>query len=200
MFAQRTQENVKAYNGKPTGAFLKGTNSSPEWRHRDDLLSLCRENGIQMDLVIYPHHAHLLELIRLSGLWPQFEAWKLELRRRIDDLEPPAGAPKATLWDISAYHRYATEAVPRLRDSKTSVDWYWELGHFKKELGEETLKAVFSRGVSTGFCVKLAGSNIDTHLRDIRKSQTGYETGHADDVSHLERLVAAARGRTTAPQ
>ena len=189
MFAQRTQENARAYPRKPRALFVEGTRSSAEWSELDELLRLCREHDIRLDLVIYPYHAHLLELIRITGLWPQFEEWKRELVRRIETDGSDVATTQVRLWDFSGYHRYASERAPRLGDRTTRVAWYWELGHFKKALGDEMLRVVFGIGAKSDFGVTLSTKTVEPRLDWIRRDQAAYEASHVEDIAYLEALA-----------
>ena len=139
-FLQRDEENAAAYLRDPKFIFVPGTRSSPEWDAVDDMAALCGRLARGCTFVIYPYHAHILELFGLTGLAPSFDAWKAELARRLAiGSHTSAGVPsrsKLTLWDFSGYNRYTCEAVPEVGDRSHVVRWYWEAGHFKRELGD----------------------------------------------------------------
>jgi hypothetical protein len=192
MFAQRTQENARAYARKPHALFVEDTRSSAEWAEFDELLQLCREHDIRLDLVIYPYHAHLLELIGLAGLWQQLETWKRELVRRVETPGADVAAAQTRLWDFSGYHRYAIEPAPRLNDRQTPVTWYWELGHFKEALGEEMLKVVYGNGTASEFGVLLTAGTVEAQLDRIRLERARYEASHPEDIAYLQALIGPA--------
>ncbi len=168
LFRQRDVENLRAYLRRPKNLYLKGTASSPAFDDISRILRGARERGIQVQVVIYPYHAHLLEIFRLAGFWELFEDWKRELVHRVE----ADGRDHAVLWDFSGYHAYAREAVPAPSDRKTTVKWYWEAGHFKKELGSEVLKRLSGKG-DISFGVVLTPENVERQL-DLTRQDGGH--------------------------
>jgi len=60
------------------------------------------------------------------------------------------------LWDFSGCHSVTIEDVPASGDLRSEMRWYWEAGHFKKELGDLVLDKVLDhpdpqRKVPAGF-------------------------------------------------
>ena len=197
MFRQRNLENAKAYGRGAKDLFAAGNRSSPDFETLDAIIRLCRERGIALKLIIYPYHAHLLETLRAAGLWSTFEEWK----RVLANLSGKAGnGENAALivWDFSGYHAYATETVPltKDRDRATEVHWYWEAGHFKKELGDIMLDRILSNAPPSSedeFGVVLTPNNIERHLATLRQSRERYAGTHPEDVHAVETMVAQAR-------
>jgi 6,7-dimethyl-8-ribityllumazine synthase len=75
--------------------------------------------------------------------------------------------------------------------------WYWEAGHFKKELGDLVLDKLFDYSnrestVPVGFGVLLTPSNIEARLADIRVERERYAESHRQEVADLDRLVASS--------
>lgn len=184
LFRQRDVENLRAYQRRPKNLFLKGTTSSPAFDDISGILHVARENGIQVQLVIYPYHAHLLEIFRLAGFWGLFEDWKRELVHRVK----VGGRGHAVLWDFSGYHEYAREAIPAPSDRKTKVKWYWEAGHFKKELGSEILKRLAGEG-DTSFGTVLTSENIDQKLDLIRQDGGRFRNNPSAALSELNATI-----------
>jgi hypothetical protein len=149
LFLQREQENARSYAKLPHSLYADRTSTSNAWRALDRILQLAQARDIEVHLVIYPYHAHLLEIFRAYGLWPLFEEWKRALVRKVGADRAAAGWSPA-LWDFSGYDQYTTERVPPLGDKSSQVHWYWEAGHFKRELGELVLARVFGGGGSFG--------------------------------------------------
>ena len=104
------------------------------------ILRTAGEKETDLQLVIYPVHLLLLLQIQEAGLWPLFEQWKADVAA-ISDEARRHGRP-ITLWDFGCPDGFTTEAVPPDGDRKTKMQWYWEAGHFKKELGDRVLERV----------------------------------------------------------
>jgi len=191
MFAQRAQENARAYVRKPSGIFVEGTRSSPSFAIVEGLVERARQRGTELHLLIYPYHAQILVMFEAAGLWPAFEEWK----RRLAEIAV-AGGDAVVLWDFSGFSTYATEAIPGPGDRKAELRWYWEAGHFKKALGDVVLERVFlSKGgaESEGFGVRLTPANVDAHLGRIRERRDEFRALQPSLVADVEELVRRAR-------
>lgn len=184
LFRQRDVENIRAYRKRPKNLYSLGSRSSPPFEDVSAILDAARAHRIPVQVVIYPYHAHLLEILRITGFWDLFEEWKRELVRRIDQGDPQG----AVLWDFSGYHRYALEAVPAAHDRSTAVHWYWEAGHFKKELGHLILERILG-GKDEDFGVRLTRENVEAHLAAIRRDGQRYRLERVREIEELERLA-----------
>ena len=188
IFLQRDRENVKAYLKRPHTLYLENSTTSPPLEDMKRIVALCKKNNIQLKLVIYPYHARLLEIINATGHWDAFDQWKLALARIAQESEPRL----ITLWDFSGYNAYTMEPVPNERDEQTQ--WYWEAGHFKKELGSVVLGKVFSMrhsaedaGAAIGSVVTL--ETLPRHLEDIRRQRKIYWQRFPLDVTEIRSMV-----------
>jgi hypothetical protein len=190
LFLQRDRENARAYSGKPKALFFRNTQTSGSWREVDRLLELSRRYGFSVTFVIYPYHAHILEMFHATGLWPSFEQWK---GRLVEILEAErAFNPGACLelWDFSGYHRFARERVPPLGDKTTVVNWYWEAGHFKRELGEEILARIFGAG-DPSFGTRLTRENLFANNYLIRQEREDFVRAQPGTIAAIDKMVSA---------
>ncbi len=183
LFRQRDKEYARSLARKPRNLFLAGTRTSFDFEDVNSILNQARARHIPVHVVIYPYHAHLLESMRMLGYWELFEDWKRELVRLAG-----AQGQDVRLWDFSGYHDYATEAAPKAGDRKTEVRWYWEAGHFQKELGRLILERIQGGG-DPGFGQLLMAANLEEHLGRIREDGRRYRQGHGEVVSGLGQLA-----------
>lgn len=195
-FLQRDRENAASYLRAPKSIFEPGTQSSPEWRAVDEMATLCRQLERGCAFVIYPYHAHILELYRLTGLSDLFDEWKAELTRRLaaaaTATDTSGSRGKLALWDFSGYNWYSCENVPAVGDRSHVVRWYWEAGHFKRELGDIMIARMQGRGAPDfGTQVSIEPGGADS----IRAS--GVEEDRCPDSStdtaQLRGIVATLR-------
>ena len=183
LFRQRDVENLRQYRKRPRNLFRPGARDSVAFDDLSAVLEQARMHGVKVDVVIYPYHGHLLETFRIAGLWPWFEEWKRELTARV-----AAHDDHARLWDFSAYHRYAREAVPKAGDLRGTVAHYWEAGHFKSALGHAMLQRMTGAG-EPGFGAMLTPAMLDAHFTAIRRDGEGYRRERVDEIAALERLA-----------
>lgn len=192
LFRQRDQQNMRDYLRRPRDIFDADGRSSPALDDLRQVLKLCREHGIDLRLVIYPYHAHLPEIIRLTGHGPAFEDWKRAVVHIVDEEARARGGQSVPIWDFSAINALTSEPVPEQGDRRTRMHWYWEAGHYKRELGELMLKRIF--GVANlehpEFGVRLTKTNLESVIAASRQQAAAYRIEHATDVAELADLAS----------
>ena len=177
LFRQRLEDNAKNHSRKPANLFLKDTQTSPTF---DDIRRIVRwsvENNTELRLVIYPYHAQLLLLIDEIGLWPTFEEWKRQILRIVSEESRKTPESNIALIDLSGFSEFSEETIPGKEDKKTATKWYWEAGHFKKELGDHILLCcIFQNSESSTrkFGVILNAENIENELNRTRINKTAF--------------------------
>lgn len=199
MFRQVETTYLTNYFRTMPTIYIEGSASSPAFDQLRMLIALCRASDIRLVLYIHPYHAHMLESYRIAGLWPLFEEWKRALVRIVD--ENPPGAAPVELWDFSGYNEITVEPVPAASDKGRSMHWYWEAGHYKREVGELALARMLGSSGDDGsapamFGVKLNGQNIEGHLTAIRDGQQKYADARREEIAELEKLSQTIRART----
>ncbi len=177
LFRQRLEENAKNHLRKPANLFLRGTQSSPTFDDIRRIISWSVANNTNLRIVIYPYHAQLLLLIDETGLWPTFEEWKRQILRIISEESLKSQRGNIALIDFSGFSEFSEEAIPSKEDKKTSTKWYWEAGHFKKELGDHILSCCIFKIPDTNvrqFGVTLNADNIENEIQRIRLEKSAF--------------------------
>ena len=196
IFRQRDQENVGVYLRRPKNIYVRGGAGSPELEVLRRIIALCRKQGAELSIVIYPYHTHLLEIFQDADLWPLFEEWKRALVRIAAEADQGRDVSSVQLWDFSGYNEISAEQVPAPADRKTATRWYWEAGHFKKELGDVMLARMFAApDISTdaGIGVKLTLENVEQQIERIRQQRAWYLAAHSGDALMMRELVDMTR-------
>ncbi len=199
LFRQKDLGNISSYLRRPTGIFDASGSTSPAWEDLKEVLRLCRQHGIQLQLFSYPYHAHLLEAIRLTGHWDAFEAWKrtvVHLLAQEARENQAVGQPAFAFWDFSTFNALSTEPIPAPADRTTAMRWYWEAGHFKSALGDLLLARMLQHSDHpAGFGVLLTPDNVEAHIRAIRAQGAAYRQNHPQDLQALQGLLQQSRMR-----
>jgi hypothetical protein len=196
MFRQRDQENARAYLRRPKNIYAGGTATSPQLEVLRRIIALSQENGTELRVVIYPYHAHLLEIFHDAGLWPLFEEWKRALARIAAEANRGRDVARIQLWDFSGYNAISAEPVPEPTDRSTATRWYWEAGHFKQELGDAMLRQMFAepdRLADAAIGVKLTPENMEQQIQRIRQQRVRYLAAYGHDVLMMRELVDATQ-------
>lgn len=80
------------------------------------------------------------------------------------------------------------------------MQWYWEAGHYKREVGELVLARMLADTRSgghapSGFGIKLNRQNLEPHLAATRAGQQAYQRARQDEIAELENLAQSVRSR-----
>lgn len=196
MFRQRDQENARAYLRRPKNIYVRGKADSPQLEVLRRIIAVCQEQGTELYVVIYPYHAHLLEIFHEADLWPVFEEWKRALSRIAAEANRSRNVPRVQLWDFSGYNAISVEPVPEPADRTTATHWYWEAGHFKQELGDVMLQRMFAapdRLADAAIGVKLTPENLELEIQRIKQQRAWYQAAYSSEVLMIRELVSVTR-------
>lgn len=188
VFRQKDIANTRSYLSRPKEIFETDGHSSPALRDLREVIKLCHENHIDLHLIIYPYHAHLLEIIRLTGHQSAFDTWKRTLVVTSEAVSP--GYKPVPLWDFSQINEITGEQIPPKGDRQSQMRWYWEAGHFKSELGDLVLNRVFNFTENTeDFGVLLNSRNVETQMSLNNRHDAAYQLSHPQELKILENMV-----------
>ena len=194
LFQQRAQENTRVYLKKSAGSLVLD-----DFDHLRAILDMAAESGSDVKLIIYPYHAQILSLFEETGLWAAFENWKKVLAKEVAAALRRHPRANIALFDFSGYGNYNCEKIPARGDLTTTTDWYWEAGHFKKELGWMVLDSVLSspdESARHGNLPPVApegvfGFRLDESTNAANSRRISYERSHCKQ-NHPELFTDAA--------
>ncbi len=167
LFQQRAQENVRTYLKKAQGSV-----SPMSLNYLQAIFNLVEENNSKIILVIYPYHAQILALFEVTNLWPLFNQWKSLVVNELIDMNQYS--TQIELYDYSGYSLYHCERIPPIGDLLSITQWYWEAGHFKKELGDIILEEILR-----------SNETILSKVMSMNHSQTSFGIRLLDQNSFL---------------
>ncbi len=162
-----------------------------------EIVDECRRRQLPTTVLISPVHARHLEGIRTTGMWPVFEAWKRDLVRATAG---GGDAPSIPLFDFTTYAGYCAEDLPAAADMITKMQWWIEVSHYTKPLGDLMLARVLggwdgrdsANPQAPPFGILLTSDTMEARLQSIRREREEYARRHPDDI----REVAAMAERT----
>lgn len=196
MFQQRESETARTRARGPKSIRYQNGDLSECFVDYEAILENARERSQHVIAFTYPYHARLLEIIRALGLWPSYEAWKVEIARIAQ--ESRTRGARVRLLDFGAYHAYATERIPLEGRRQPVPMWYWESGHFKPELGDRVVERLLGgRDDDDLFGMELTDSTIDSSIEAVRASRARFAGSQPDVVREMESLVRQVEARTT---
>lgn len=128
------------------------------------ILLLAHDEGLELDIVILPVHARLLDLLDYSGLWESFENWKRSLVAINADVARSREKPTFPLWDFNGYFAEIMEPVEETTESG-QIRWFYDPAHPHVDTGDLILDIVSGqRPANIGG--KIHSENIEEWLDD----------------------------------
>jgi hypothetical protein len=194
LFRQRAEQAARSLAAQPHALVGPRSGTSPSLIELDALIALAAREGSELKLAIYPFHLLLMLQIEQAGLWPLYEAWKVDIARRVE-AGRREGAHVA-LWDFGCPGPLTAEAVPLEGDRQGAMHWYWEAGHFKKELGDVMLSTMLAPGATpdvSAFGVELTPANVEARNAHCREALATMATRDPRLSSMAAGLAAQAR-------
>ena len=102
-------------------------------------------------------------MIDRAGIWNVYELW---LRSLATVVAAHRGG-SISLWDLGGYSPYTTEPAPAKGSNTTQTEWFWDILHFKRKLGDLILSRLLT-GQPSGFGLLLTPENVDNQLAGER--------------------------------
>lgn len=189
LFQQKNQNLARRFTRPGLKLYQEDTQWSKDFENVRRFLLFAKKNEMRVVLFINPYHADYLSLLELTGLWPMFEAWKLQLTDIADTFE-------VELWDFSGINALSIEQAPVLGDKTSTLQWFWEPAHYKKEYGDLMLSRMLKLRCDSGGAgpvgIQLTKQNINKHIARSSRYMTDYKTSYSDVFDRLQRLLPDA--------
>jgi hypothetical protein len=174
IFDQRDREYVERFQTQKRRLAWPGAGANRNWQALVRLVAFCRANKIALTLHTFPYHADLLMIIDRSGLLPELEAWRADLKRF-------AQAKNVALYDFIGLDERTTEPVPAPGDKTSKMTYYWEAGHFRSALGDALIETM------------VRGHTPNVSRQNLAATLKLYELSHPADVARINKLVSATK-------
>lgn len=188
LFRQRAEENLKNWMRKEPRIHAPAGEISEDFAGLDAFLKQAAAAGSKVHLVIYPYHAEILLMLERLNWLGLFAQWKAEIVASAD-LYAKAGM-NIEVVDFSGLSAETAEPIPP-RGDKRHLSFYWEAGHFKKELGDRMLERIF--GGATGFGVRLDKAKLAMQNEAEREKIRQERVTNASLAQEVDSLFAASR-------
>ena len=111
-------------------------------------------------------------------------------------------AARVKFFDFSGYSSHSCERIPVKGDRNTETRWYWEGGHFKKELGAMVLERILSGPdkdslelSGTRFGSELEPRSVLANQQRIAEERTRCRLNYPELFEESANLIAATRDR-----
>lgn len=186
LFRQRAEENLRNWSSRSKRLHPIEGGVSDDEMAVDAIITRSAAAGSRIVLVIYPYHAQIRLLLEHMGLGELFSEWKRQVFR-LAERHAAAGA-NVEVWDFSGIGNETQEGIPAPGDRSTHLAYFWEAGHFKKELGDRLLARLM--GKENGFGTKLEQQTLEAWLSQDRTAVRSLLMTPSPLTADVEQLIA----------
>ena len=165
------------------------------FKYLKEMLEIAKESKIDVRLFIQPTHVYFLEVLKTLGMMEDYEKWQHQLINLVEVVNKkyPDGL-EFPLWDFSGYNSVTIDEVPPVEEPKRPMEWYYDVAHFKKSLGDMIQDHIFNyndagRVVPEDFGMQINSKNIDLYQFEQKNKQIQYMLAHQEDIQELSGKV-----------
>ena len=187
----------------PTHRFCldDGVRANPSFQYLRQILETAKESEADVRLFIQPTHVYLLEVLKTLGVMEEYEKWRHRLIDLVESVNKKyPKSLKFPLWDFSGYNTVTMDEVPPAEELKRPMDWYYDVGHFKKKLGDRIQDRIFNyndaeRVVPEDFGMQINSKNINFYQRAQRSKRMRYMLAHQGEIKELDSRVKTVKNK-----
>ena len=140
------------------------------WHEFERIVSICRNNEIELTLFIPPVHAMQME--EVAACWDTYEEW----RRRIVQVEK--------VLDCTGYNDITTTDPKQGLVNEDTHPYFWDVMHCKTVVGDMIISQLVDN-TDAQIGVWLTSDNLEQHLRELRAGRSIWEAGHQDILEQI---------------
>ncbi|MCT7531779.1 hypothetical protein [Aliarcobacter cryaerophilus] len=137
-----------------------------------DILELAYANNIKIDIIFGPSHIRQWEAFSYYHDIENWYKWKKDVILYVEKVANEQHKKPFRVMDFSVYHKLTAETVPT--NPKENMKYYWEAGHYKKELGDIVLDRLLDISPYKDFGVEVNSKNIDEHIQNLREDRAKF--------------------------
>lgn len=105
------------------------------------IVHFCAERGIRLCIFTNPLHAETLDYALADG--HTYRQWMTALLACVETNSTGAATPPE-VWDFCGFNPVTTEPFPEPGETESRMRYYWEISHFRKEVGDMMLAAMLA--------------------------------------------------------
>lgn len=176
LFVQKDAEVLRAFSRPNLAVHQGGQRWSSKLEALDRFLDRAAGLGIEIVLFINPYHGDYLSILALTGHWDLLADWKQSLTHLAD-------SRGVVLWDLNAISPRTTEPPPPAGDRSSTLAWFWEPAHYRREYGELMLATMLERDCAPDerpVGVRLTPASVTSHLADQRAAIDAFLRAHPE--------------------
>ncbi len=163
---------------------------APRYGYFEQILRLAHRNSIQLTMFIPPTHAVYMVIKRRfgDGAWQVYQDWRTNIVRINDNVARELKVLPFPIWDFSGFNNYTEDPIPDA-DSPHEMKWYWEISHFKKELGNVMLDRMLADPQLQGqndFGVLISPDIIQSHNDGMNDAESRYVRENPHELQQLQ--------------
>ncbi len=157
-----------------------GTN--PQFDALAAMIRFCAQRDIRLVLFIHPLHAEILDTALADG--HTYREWMTSVLACVEANAQGATTPPE-VWDFCGFNPITTEPFPQPGETVNRMRYYWEISHFRREVGDMMLGTMLA-AESHGLGRRVTSATLADDLARLEKE-------HREWRGHLETAKTTTR-------
>jgi hypothetical protein len=156
-----------------------------------NILETSKKEGADVRLFIQPTHAYLLEVFKIMGVMDDYNKWQYKLITLVESVnEKYPESTQFPLWNFGGYNSVAMEEVPSPENPNQGMRWYYDVAHYKKNLGDMIQDRIFNfnekgKNIPEDFGTQVNTENLAQYQASQDTIQINYSLTNKKDIKEL---------------
>ncbi len=129
------------------------------------IVRFCAERGIRLFIFTNPLHAETLDYALADG--HTYRQWMTAVLACVEANAGGSSAPPE-VWDFCGFNPITAEPFPKPGDTESQMRYYWEISHFRKEVGDMMLAAMLA-GENNNFGNRVTSATFEAEWTKLEE-------------------------------
>jgi hypothetical protein len=159
------------------------------------VIAFAQQNGIELRIMVSPHHAREYEIIRALSLWPMYEEWLRELSSAADEAnEGKECRGRIEILNFGEYRPLNIDLKLRPASERGVFERFDDSFHYNDETSHVLIEELLTRDPCApsvhGGAVALTGDTVKAHIVEMTEARARFALIHRDEVADVVTLVS----------
>jgi hypothetical protein len=165
---------AKDMTTKPFDLRLKKDGSNPQFEAFARVVRYCAARGIRLVIFINPLHAQLLDMGLADG--KTYREWMRELLACVE-ANSRGAVVQPEVWDFCGFNAITTESFPQPGSAENQMRYFWEVSHFRREVGDWMLDTMLAGKTNPLDGERLTAATLDARYARMEAERQKWLAG-----------------------
>ena len=158
------------------------------------VIAFAQQNGIELRMMVSPHHVRQYEIVRALGLWPLYEQWLRELAAAADAANASATCEQwIEILNFGEYQPLNIDLNFRAATGRGVFEHFDDSYHYSSEISSVLFGELLTRepcAPASGRGIALSRDTVEAHIAETAERRRGFALAHPAEVADVTALIA----------